>query len=46
MDYPVITKPKLEDIQVRPNIGEYHDSLPASAGRSSGAVSTACPAAA
>ena len=27
MDYPVITKPKLEDIKVRPNIGEYHDSL-------------------
>ena len=27
MDYPVITKPKLEDIKVRPNIGEYSDSL-------------------
>ena len=27
MDYPVITKPKLEDIKVRPNIWEYHDSL-------------------
>ena len=27
MDYPVIAKPKLEDIRVRPNIGEYHDSV-------------------
>ena len=27
MDYPVITKPKLDEIAVRPNIGEYHDSL-------------------
>ena len=27
MDYPTIAKPKLEDIKVRPNIGEYHDSL-------------------
>ena len=27
MDYPTITKPKVEDIQVRPNIGEYSDSL-------------------
>ena len=27
MDYPVIAKPKLEEIKVRPNIGEYHDSV-------------------
>ncbi len=27
MDYPTIAKPKLEDIEVRPNIGEYSDSL-------------------
>ena len=27
MDYPVIAKPKLEEIEVRPNIGEYHDSV-------------------
>ncbi len=27
MDYPIIAKPKLEDIEVRPNIGEYQDSL-------------------
>ncbi len=27
MDYPIIAKPKLEDISVRPNIGEYQDSL-------------------
>ena len=27
MDYPVIAKPKLEEIKVRPNIGNYHDSV-------------------
>ena len=25
MDYPIIVKPSLEEIKVRPNIGEYGD---------------------
>ncbi len=27
MDYPVITKPAIEDIDVKPNIGEYHELI-------------------
>ena len=32
MDYPVIVKPSLEEIKVRPNIGEYGTCTKASPG--------------